>query len=38
MPTGSDLFVSTLKQFGVTHLFTLVGDHLNDVLRVAERE
>ena len=38
MATGSDLFVSTLKHFGVTHLFTLVGDHLNEVLRVAERE
>ena len=38
MPSGSELFVSTLKHFGVTHLFTLVGDHLNDVLRVAERE
>jgi acetolactate synthase-1/2/3 large subunit len=38
MPTGSELFVSTLKHFGVTHLFTLVGDHLNDVLRVAEQE
>ena len=38
MPTGSDLFVSTLKRFGVTHLFTLVGDHLNDVLRVAQNQ
>ncbi|HYM11771.1 MAG TPA: thiamine pyrophosphate-binding protein [Bryobacterales bacterium] len=38
MPTGSELFVSTLQHFGVTHLFTLVGDHLNDVLRVADRE
>jgi len=38
MPSGSELFVCTLKHFGVTHLFTLVGDHLNDVLRVAERE
>jgi acetolactate synthase-1/2/3 large subunit len=38
MPTGSELFVSTLKHFGVTHLFTLVGDHLNEVLRVCERE
>ncbi len=38
MPNGSELFVATLKHFGVTHLFTLVGDHLNDLLRVAERE
>ncbi len=38
MPNGSELFVSTLKHFGVTHLFTLVGDHLNELLRVAERE
>ena len=38
MPSGSELFVSTLKHFGVTHLFTLVGDHLNELLRVAERE
>src|SRR3970040_2340936 len=38
MPTGAELFVSTLKHFGVTHLFTLVGDHLNEVLRVADRE
>jgi acetolactate synthase-1/2/3 large subunit len=38
MPNGADLFVETLKQLGVTHLFTLVGDHLNEVLRVAHRE
>src|SRR5579884_2115971 len=38
MPSGSELFISTLQQFGVTHLFTLVGDHLNDVLRVADRQ
>src|SRR5437870_1822526 len=38
MPTGSELFVATLKQLRVTHRFTLVGDHLNEVLRVAERE
>ncbi len=37
MPTGADLFVSTLKHFGVTHLFTLVGDHLNELLRVADQ-
>lgn len=38
MPNGAELFVSTLKHFGVTHLFTLVGDHLNELLRVADRE
>ncbi len=38
MATGSELFVSTLKHFGVTHLFTLVGDHLNELLRVCQRE
>jgi len=38
MPTGSELFVASLKNLGVTHLFTLVGDHLNDVLRVADEQ
>ncbi len=36
--TGAELFVATLKRFGVTHVFTLVGDHLNELLRVADRE
>ncbi len=38
MPNGSELFVTSLKQLGVSHIFTLVGDHLNEILRVAERE
>lgn len=36
MPNGAELFVSTLQHFGVTHLFTLVGDHLNELVRVAD--
>ncbi len=38
MPTGSELFVRSLKSQGVDKLFTLVGDHLNDVLQAAARE
>ncbi len=38
MPTGSELFVRSLKGQGVDRIFTLVGDHLNDVLQVAVRE
>lgn len=38
MLTGSELFVRSLKSQGVDRLFTLVGDHLNDVLQVAARE
>lgn len=38
MPTGSELFVSSLRSQGVDKLFTLVGDHLNDVLQAAVRE
>ena len=38
MPTGAELFVSSIKNLGATHIFTLVGDHLNEVLQVAERE
>lgn len=37
MPTGSELFVRSLKSQGVDRVFTLVGDHLNDVLQVAVR-
>ena len=32
MPTGAQLFVRTLGQLGIDRIFTLVGDHLNDVL------
>ncbi len=38
MPTGSELFVRSLQSQGVDRIFTLVGDHLNDVLQVAARE
>ena len=38
MPTGSELFVRSLQSQGVDKIFTLVGDHLNDVLKVAARE
>lgn len=33
MPTGADLFAGALKALGTTHIFTLVGDHLNEALR-----
>ncbi len=38
MPTGAELFVQTITQLGIRHIFTLVGDHLNEVLTVAARE
>ena len=38
MPTGAELFVASLKNLGTTHIFTLVGDHLNEILQVASRE
>ena len=38
MPTGSDLFVRSLRTQGVDRVFTLVGDHLNDVLQVAAKD
>jgi acetolactate synthase I/II/III large subunit len=38
MPTGAELFVQTLNRLGIRHIFTLVGDHLNEVLAVAARE
>lgn len=37
MPTGSDLFVDALQQLGIGEIFTLIGDHLNEVLSVAHR-
>ena len=37
MPTGSELFVRSLQALGVDRVFTLVGDHLNDVLQAAVR-
>lgn len=38
MPNGAELFVSAITQLGITQIFTLVGDHLNEVLAVAARE
>ena len=32
MPTGAQLFVETLLEASIRELFTLVGDHLNEVL------
>ncbi len=37
MLSGSELFVRSLRSQGVDRLFTLVGDHLNDVLQAAVR-
>jgi acetolactate synthase-1/2/3 large subunit len=37
MPNGAELFVSSLRQLGIDRIFTLVGDHLNEVLAVAGR-
>lgn len=38
MPTGAELFVQTAKALEIGEIFTLVGDHLNEVLAVAARE
>jgi acetolactate synthase-1/2/3 large subunit len=35
MPTGAKLFIDTLKHLDIHEIFTLVGDHLNDVLAEA---
>ena len=37
MPSGAELFVDALQQLGLTPIFTLVGDHLNEVLLEAAR-
>src|SRR5215510_13534791 len=37
MPTGAELFVTALERLGLSPIFTLVGDHLNEVLSVAGR-
>src|SRR5260370_445678 len=37
MPSGAELFVSTLETLGIRRIFTLVGDHLNEVLAAAAR-
>ena len=33
MPTGAELFASTIGNLGIRRIFTLVGDHLNVALR-----
>jgi acetolactate synthase I/II/III large subunit len=38
MPNGAELFVRTITQLQIRQIFTLVGDHLNEVLAVAARE
>jgi acetolactate synthase I/II/III large subunit len=35
MPTGAELFVDAIEKRGIREIFTLVGDHLNDVLLCA---
>lgn len=37
MPTGAELFVDAIEREGIRQIFTLVGDHLNDVLLCAGR-
>jgi len=37
MPSGAELFVETAARLGIDTIFTLVGDHLNEVLAVAVR-
>jgi acetolactate synthase-1/2/3 large subunit len=37
MPTGAELFLESALRLGIDRIFTLVGDHLNEVLSVAER-
>ena len=37
MPSGAELFVASIKKLGITQIFTLVGDHLNEVLAAAAR-
>src|SRR6267143_457262 len=38
MPSGAELFVRSMAELGISQIFTLVGDHLNEVLAVAGRE
>ena len=38
MPNGAELFVQTISCWGVDTIFTLVGDHLNEVLAAAARQ
>jgi len=36
--TGAELFVGAMLKLGIRQVFTLVGDHLNEVLAVMRRE
>ena len=38
MPSGAELFIRSIQELGISRIFTLVGDHLNEVLAVAARE
>src|SRR5258708_9612550 len=38
MQNGAELFVRSIAELGISQIFTLVGDHLNEVLAVAARE
>src|ERR1017187_3670850 len=35
MPTGAELFIDAIQNLGIDRIFTLVGDHLNEVLEIA---
>src|SRR5437764_9076577 len=35
MPSGAELFIDAVQSLGIDRIFTLVGDHLNEVLEVA---
>src|SRR6266704_2762309 len=37
MPNGAELFVGAATELGIDTIFTLVGDHLNEVLAAAAR-
>jgi len=37
MPTGAQLLVRTIRELGISEVFTLVGDHLNEVLLLMPR-
>src|ERR1051326_1544045 len=37
MPNGAELFVRAALQLGIDTIFTLVGDHLNEVLTLASQ-
>src|ERR1051325_8956757 len=38
MPSGAELFVKSIRELGISRIFTLVGDRLNEVLAAAARE